>query len=140
MTQDLVEVLRSRTDSDDPVERIGQACGGPRPGGAAQTGRRAGGRRLDHRETLDVQGPSRPPLRTHRARTCPVDRQVRPRATRGRGTTGPRSRPRISAESLFALIDLCGLPHEDAIASLVTTARQMTAAAVAAIPTRAATG
>ncbi|MCL6670478.1 hypothetical protein [Streptomyces panaciradicis] len=45
----------------------------------------------------------------------------------------------ISAESLFALIDLRGLTPDDAIASLATTARQMTAAAVAATPTRLAT-
>ncbi len=37
----------------------------------------------------------------------------------------------ISAESLFTLIDLCGLPPDSAIAGLVTTARRITAAAVA---------
>lgn len=41
----------------------------------------------------------------------------------------------ISAESLFALMDLCDLTPDDAVAGLVTTARQMTAAAVAAAPT-----
>ncbi|MEU3333595.1 hypothetical protein ACWCQ1_13250 [Streptomyces sp. NPDC002144] len=46
--------------------------------------------------------------------------------------------PVISAESLFALIDLCGLTPDDAIASLVTTARRMTAAAVAAVPAQPA--
>ncbi|MFD6287505.1 hypothetical protein [Streptomyces sp. NPDC060205] len=45
----------------------------------------------------------------------------------------------ISAGSLFALIDLCGLTPDDAIAGLVTTARQMAAAAVADTPMRPAT-
>lgn len=40
----------------------------------------------------------------------------------------------INAESLLALIDLCGLAPDEAVASLVTTARHMTAAAVAAVP------
>ncbi|WP_156081350.1 hypothetical protein [Amycolatopsis vancoresmycina] len=42
----------------------------------------------------------------------------------------------ISAESLFALIDLCDLTPEAAITSMATTARQLTAAAVAATPDR----
>jgi hypothetical protein len=36
----------------------------------------------------------------------------------------------ISAESLFTLIDLCDLTPDAAIAGMVNTARQMTAAAV----------
>lgn len=39
----------------------------------------------------------------------------------------------ISAESLFALLDLCGLGPEEAVAALVTTARGMTAGVVAAV-------
>ena len=46
----------------------------------------------------------------------------------------------ISAESLFTLTDLCGLAPDAAVASLVTTARAMTAAAVAAIPAADAAG
>lgn len=38
----------------------------------------------------------------------------------------------ISAESLFTLTDLCGLPPDDAITSLVHTARSVTAATVTA--------
>ena len=37
----------------------------------------------------------------------------------------------MSAEALFSLMDLCGLPPEDAIASGVQTARTVTRAAVA---------
>ena len=40
----------------------------------------------------------------------------------------------ISAGSVFTLIDLCGLAPADAVASLVATARRMTAEAVAAAP------
>lgn len=39
----------------------------------------------------------------------------------------------ISAESLFTLTDLCGLSPDDAVASLVSTARRVTAAAVPAL-------
>lgn len=39
----------------------------------------------------------------------------------------------ISAESLFTLLDLCGLTPDEAIASLAATARRLTAAAVASI-------
>lgn len=38
----------------------------------------------------------------------------------------------VSAEALFTLTDLCGLPPEEAIASAVHTARVLTAAALAA--------
>jgi hypothetical protein len=38
----------------------------------------------------------------------------------------------MSAEALFTLTDLCGLAPDDAIASVVTTARTLAAAAVAA--------
>lgn len=36
----------------------------------------------------------------------------------------------VSAESLFTLTDLCGLSPDDAVASLVSTARRVTATAV----------
>jgi AcrR family transcriptional regulator len=42
----------------------------------------------------------------------------------------------ISAEALFTLTDLCGLPPEDAIASGVRTARTVTAAAIDREPAR----
>jgi hypothetical protein len=38
----------------------------------------------------------------------------------------------VSAEALFTLTDLCGLPPDEAIASAVRTARTITAAALAA--------
>ena len=38
----------------------------------------------------------------------------------------------MSAEALFTLTDLCGLPAAEAIASAVHTARTLTAAAIAA--------
>lgn len=41
----------------------------------------------------------------------------------------------MSAEALFTLTDLCGLPPEDAIASAVHTARTLTATALAAAST-----
>jgi hypothetical protein len=39
----------------------------------------------------------------------------------------------VSAEALFTLTDLCGLPPEDAIASAVHTARALTQAAAGKI-------
>lgn len=38
----------------------------------------------------------------------------------------------VSAEALFTLTDLCGLPPKAAIASAVETARSLTAAALSA--------
>ncbi|XUL89059.1 TetR/AcrR family transcriptional regulator [Streptomyces galilaeus] len=140
MTQDLVEVLRARTQSDDPVERIGQAA---EVLGRAVL-RRQGAVRAVVAATIAKPSTSRD-RPAHRfgliehalapwAASCgPAHRADVDQLVRGLALV-------ISAESLFALIDLCGLPPEDAIASLVTTARQMTAAAVAAIPTRPATG
>ena len=37
----------------------------------------------------------------------------------------------MSAEALFVLTDLCGLPPDEAVASAVRTARSLTAAALA---------
>ncbi len=42
----------------------------------------------------------------------------------------------MSAEALFTLTDLCGLPPEEAVASAVRTARLVTAAAMADLPQR----
>lgn len=41
----------------------------------------------------------------------------------------------MGAEALFTLMDLCGLPPEEAIASAVATARKVTAATIAAART-----
>ncbi|MBW8798914.1 MAG: helix-turn-helix transcriptional regulator [Streptomyces sp.] len=134
MTEDLVAVLRSATRSDDPVERIGQAA------------------EILGRAVLRRQGAVRVVVAATLAK--PSTAKDRPAHRFGliRHALAPwadRCDPTlhadveqlvrglvlvISAESLFALIDLCGLTPDDAVAGLVTTARQMTAAAVAAIP------
>ncbi|WP_427920626.1 TetR/AcrR family transcriptional regulator [Streptomyces sp. cg40] len=133
MTQDLVEVLRSRTDSDDPVERIGQAAEVL----ARAVLRRQGAVRAVVAATIAKPSTSkdRP---AHRfgliehalapwAASCgPEHRETVDQLVRGLALV-------ISAESLFALLDLCDLSPDEAVAALVTTARQMTAAAVAAV-------
>ncbi|MER7923009.1 TetR/AcrR family transcriptional regulator [Streptomyces sp. NPDC096057] len=135
MAEDLVEVLRSATRGDDPVERIGQAA---EILGRAVL-RRQGAVRVIVASTIAKPSTSkdRP---AHRfgliehalapwADSCgPAHRADVEQLVRGLALV-------ISAESLFALTDLCGLTPDDAIASLATTARQMTAAAIAAIPT-----
>ncbi|MFJ8057490.1 TetR/AcrR family transcriptional regulator [Streptomyces sp. NPDC096142] len=135
MAEDLVEVLRSATRGDDPVERIGQAA---EVLGRAVL-RRQGAVRAVVASTIAKPSTSknRP---AHRfgliehalapwAERCdPAHRAEVEQLVRGLALV-------ISAESLFALTDLCGLTPDDAIVSLATTARQMTAAAVAAIPT-----
>lgn len=135
MAEDLVAVLRSATRSDDPVERIGQA---------AEILGRAVLRRQGAVRVIVASTIAKPSA----ARTRPahrfglIEHALAPWADRC-GSAGQAEVEQlvrglvlvISAESLFALIDLCGLTPDDAIASMVTTARQMTAAAVAAVPT-----
>ncbi|MFE2068113.1 TetR/AcrR family transcriptional regulator [Streptomyces sp. NPDC059467] len=139
MTEDLVAVLRSATRGDDPVERIGQAA---EILGRAVL-RRQGAVRVVVASTIAKPSTSKDrPVR----RFGLIEHALAPWTDR----CGPTQRADveqlvrglalvISAEALFALTDLCGLTPDDAIASLVTTARQMTAAAVAAIPTKPAT-
>ncbi|MFJ9626086.1 TetR/AcrR family transcriptional regulator [Streptomyces sp. NPDC101175] len=140
MTEDLVAVLRSATRGDDPVERIGQAA---EILGRAVL-RRQGAVRAVVASTIAKPSTSkdRP---AHRfgliehalapwAESCGSEHRADvEQLVRGLALV-------VSAESLFALTDLCGLTPDDAIASLVTTARQMTAAAVAAVPARPAAG
>ncbi|GGN28064.1 TetR/AcrR family transcriptional regulator [Streptomyces fuscichromogenes] len=139
MTEDLVAVLRSATRGDDPVERIGQAA---EILGRAVL-RRQGAVRVVVAST--IAKPSTAKDRPAR-RFGLIEHALAPWADR----CGSAHRADVeqlvrglvlvvSAESLFALTDLCGLSPDDAIASLVTTARQMTAAAVAAIPAGPAT-
>jgi len=140
MTEDLVAVLQSVTHGDDPVERVGQAA------------------EILCRSVLRRQGAVRVVVASTIAK--PSTARDRPAHRFGLieqalapwiGTCGPAGRADaaqlvrglavvISAESLFTLIDLCGLPPDAAIASLVATARQLTAAAVAAIPAAPAAG
>ncbi|MEU9451895.1 TetR family transcriptional regulator [Streptomyces sp. NPDC048277] len=139
MTEDLVAVLRSATRGDDPVERIGQAAeilgravlrrqGAVRVVVASTIAKPSTSKdRPAHRFGLIEHALAPWADRCGAAQRADVEQLVRGLALV------------ISAESLFALIDLCGLTPDDAIAGLVTTARQMTAAAVAAIPTGPAT-
>jgi len=133
MTEDLVAVMRSVARGDDPVERIGQAA------------------EILGQATLRRQGAVRVVVASAIAR--PATAKDRPAHRFGLiehalapwiGQCGPAARADadqlvrglavvISAESIFTLTDLCGLAPEAAVASLVTTARQMTAAAVAAV-------
>jgi AcrR family transcriptional regulator len=140
MVEDLVADLRSVTRGDDPVERIGQAA---EVLGRAVL-RRQGAVRVVVASTIakPATAPDRP---AHRfgliehalapwiakcgpAGSADADQLVRDLAVV------------ISAESIFTLTDLCGLAPDDAVASLVTAARRMTAAAVAAAPATPAIG
>ncbi|MFG2965672.1 MULTISPECIES: TetR/AcrR family transcriptional regulator [unclassified Streptomyces] len=133
MSEDLVAVLRSVTRGDDPVERIGQAA---EVLGRAVL-RRQGAVRVVVSSTI-----AKPSMAKGRPahRFGLIEHALAPWIEK----SGSAGRPDveqlvrglalvISAESLFALLDLCDLAPEDAIAGLVTTARQMTAAAVAAV-------
>ncbi|MFE3598380.1 TetR/AcrR family transcriptional regulator [Streptomyces sp. NPDC059142] len=139
MTEDLVAVLRSATHGDDPVERIGQA---------AEILGRAVLRRQGAVRAVVASTIAKPSTAKDRPtrRFGLIEHALAPWADRC-GSTQRADVDQlvrglalvISAESLFALIDLCGLTPDEAIADLVTTARQMTAAGVAAIPTTPAT-
>jgi len=134
MTEDLVAVLRSATRDDDPVERIGQAA---EILGQAVL-RRQGAVRVLVASTIakPVTAKDRPAHRfgliEHALapwidKCGPAGRADAERLVRGLAVV-------ISAESIFTLTDLCGLAPDAAVASLVDTARAMTAAVVAATP------
>ncbi|MFE7978331.1 TetR/AcrR family transcriptional regulator [Streptomyces shenzhenensis] len=142
---DQVEVLRSMTDSDDPVERIGQA---------AEVLGRAVLRRQGAVRALIAATVAKPSSVKSRPahRFALIEHALAPWIDQN-GLAGHADIEQlvrdlavvISAESLFTLIDLCGLPPDSAIASLATTARRITAAAVADAsaaqgPTRAVAG
>ncbi|MFG2959170.1 TetR/AcrR family transcriptional regulator [Streptomyces sp. NPDC048291] len=141
ITEDLVAVLRSATRSDDPVERIAQA---------AEILGRAVLRRQGAVRVVVASTIAKPPTAKDRpAHRFGLIRHALAPWIDSRGSAGQQADVEqlvrglalvISAESLFALIDLCDLTPDDAIASLVTTARHMTAAAVAAAPARPAAG
>lgn len=132
MADDLVAVLRSVTRGDDPVERVGQA---------AEILGRAVLRRQGAVRVLVASTIAKPSIAKDRPahRFGLIEHALAPWIER-RGPAGRAEVEQlirglavvISAESLFALIDLCGLTPDAAVDSLVTTARQMTAAAVAA--------
>jgi AcrR family transcriptional regulator len=132
MVEDLVPVLRSATRSDDPVERIGQA---------AEVLGRAVLRRLGAVRVVVASTIAKPSTAKDRPahRFGLIEYALAPWIDAG-GPARPADAEElvrglalvISAESVFTLTDLCGLTPEAAIASLVATARRMTAAAVAA--------
>jgi AcrR family transcriptional regulator len=132
-TDDLVAVLQAQTRGDDPVERIGQA---------AEILGRAVLRRQGAVRVLAASTIAKPSTAKDRPahRFGLIDYALAPWIA----TCGPAAREDIeqltrdlalvvSAESVFTLTDLCGLPPEDAVASLAATARRVTAAAVTAI-------
>jgi AcrR family transcriptional regulator len=134
MTDDLVATLQSATCGDDPVERVGQA---------AEILGRAVLRRQGAVRVLVASTIAKPATAKERPahRFGLIEHALAPWIDK----CGPAERAEIeqlvrglavviSAESLFALIDLCDLTPEAAITSMVTTARQLTAAAVAAAP------
>jgi AcrR family transcriptional regulator len=135
MAEDLVPDLRAVTRGDDPVERIGQAA---EILGQAVL-RRQGAVRVVVASTIAKPSTAidRPAHRfgliEHALKpwidSCPAEGRAEvEQLMRGLAVV-------VSAESLFTLIDLCGLAPDAAIASLVATARQMTATAVATTPT-----
>jgi AcrR family transcriptional regulator len=134
MTEDLVAVLRSVTHGDDPVERIGQA---------AEILGRAVLRRQGAVRVLVASTIGKPATAKDRPahRFGLIEHALAPWidecGSAGRADVEQLVRGLalvISAESVFTLTDLCGLAPDAAIASLVETARRMTAAAVAATP------
>lgn len=131
MVEDLVAALRSVTRGDDPVERIGQA---------AEILGRAVLRRQGAIRVVVASTIARPSTARDRPahRFGLIEHALAPWIDQ----CGPAGRADaeelvrglaivISAESVFTLTDLCGLTPDAAIASLVATARRMTAAAVA---------
>ncbi len=134
MAEDLVPALRAVARGDDPVERIGQA---------AEILGQAVLRRQGAVRVVVASSIARPSTAKDRPahRFGLIEHALAPWTDRrdGAGRADVEELMRglavvISAESLFTLIDLCGLAPEAAVASLVTTARRMTAAAVAATP------
>ena len=126
------EALAPVADSDDPVERIGYAAEVLFRGILANQG--AVRAMISASVTKPQAAAARPGHRFGLIdyALIPLDR------TLGRADPGARAQLRrdlavvMGAEALFTLMDLCGLPPEEAIASGVQTARTVTRAAVAA--------
>ena len=128
MVEDQVAALRAVADGDDPVERIAQATEIL----ARATLRRQGAVRVIVASTIAKPSTAkdRPAQRfaliehalapwiEKRGPAFHSDQLVRDLAVV------------VSAESLFTLIDLCGLSPDDAVASLVATARRTVQAAL----------
>lgn len=132
MAQDQVAVLRSVTRGDDPVERIGQAT---------EILARAVLRRQGAVRAVVASTIAKPSTAKDRPaqRFGLIEHALAPWIDANGLTESPGVEQLvrdlslvISAESVFTLTDLCGLSPDDAVASLVNTARRMTAAAVAA--------
>ena len=126
------EALAPVADSDDPVERIGYAAEVLFRGILANQG--AVRAMISASVTKPQAAAARP---GHRFGL--IDYALIPQdRTLGRAEPGARAQLRrdlavvMGAEALFTLMDLCGLPPEEAIASGVQTARTVTRAAVAA--------
>ncbi|MEU1294135.1 helix-turn-helix domain-containing protein [Streptomyces sp. NPDC005840] len=133
MVEDQVAALRAVVDDDDPVRRIGQAT---------EVLGRAVLRRQGAVRAVVAATVGKPSTAKDRPaqRFALIEHALAPWVEGG----GLAGRPEveqlvralavvISAESVFTLLDLCGLAPDDAIASLVATARRLTAAAVAAV-------
>ncbi|MCQ8187889.1 TetR/AcrR family transcriptional regulator [Streptomyces rugosispiralis] len=133
LVEDQVAVLRSVAEGDDPVERIGQA---------AEILGRAVLRREGAVRALVSSTIAKPETAKERPahRFGLIEHALAPWVERN-GLAGHEAVAQlvrdlavvISAESLFTLIDLCGLGPQEAVAGLVATARRTTAAAVATI-------
>ena len=125
---DPAEALAPVADSHDPVERVGYAAE------VLLTGVLA---RQSAVRAMIAASITRPDLAATRPghRFALIDYALAPLAA-----TDPQALTQltqglavvVSAEALFVLTDLCGLPPAAAVASAVRTARSLTAAAVAA--------
>lgn len=139
MAEDLVSALRSVTRGDDPVERIGQAA---EILGQAVLHRQGAVRVVVASTIAKPSTASERPAHRFGLIEHALGPWIDSCACEGRAEVEQLMRGLavvISAESLFTLVDLCGLAPDAAVASLVATARQMTATAVAVIPTAPAT-
>lgn len=133
MVEDQVAALRAVADDDDPVRRIGQAAeilgravlrrqGAVRVVVAATVGKSSTAKDRPAQRFALIEHALAPWIEENGLAGHPdVDQLVRALAVV------------ISAESVFTLLDLCGLAPDEAITSLAATARRLTASAVAAI-------
>ncbi|MFI5957594.1 TetR/AcrR family transcriptional regulator [Cryptosporangium sp. NPDC051539] len=137
--EDQLATLRSVTTGEDPVERIGQA---------AETLGRAVLRRQGVVRTVVASTIAKPSQATTRpvSRFKLIEYALAPWIERNGLAGHPEVEQLVrdlalvvSAESVFTLVDLCGLTPDDAVAGLVASARRTTAAAITTISPRPAT-
>ncbi|WP_433063449.1 TetR family transcriptional regulator [Dactylosporangium sp. CS-033363] len=122
-TDDQLATLRALATGDDPVERVGQA---------AEVLARAVLRRQGAVRVIVAASIAKPAIARERPvqRFALIEHALEPWNQPHKAQLVRDLAVVISAESLFTLLDLCGLEPEEAVASLVSTARRIAEAAV----------